>query len=480
MDRSNRSYSELFTQSENLGSTLSWLNYTSYTSFDSRNGLMDRRFDLKELAQVVMNSPTWYGIFQKIEAMIKMSGYEVYEVDDNGNFKITDKSRQIKKILEEKRIDRIIQNMLVAAYGLGLGGGIGYFVNGQPYFDPYTLDGVPRVVFWLNQTSKIPQIEIVEILDSEARPVYKFKYEKVYHYQFSNPTGTLSFGSNGVVVAARWLRLEYLIMAANDQAFANGLHITKVASLNASELKNLGASQADIEQATRLLQQRLKEANGIKNAGRILFIPFPMTFQDISLANNSQMRSVEILNKINEMIHHAMGIDKAILDTSKSKYNNIDQAVDLLYQSVQSFITDVQKLVEKWLLPNLIKNYDPTRFIFRIPRQFSQEEIKIKEINSKNINWFFENLKLANEALADKGIVALPTPDKLKFLQEQGINIDFAENINETSLVTSTDNQTADYFTLVTHSDEIRQLEKKFLRYFSQYAKNSPNTDQNQ
>jgi len=266
-------------------------------------------------------------------------------------------------------------------------------------------------------------------------------------------------------------------MAANDQAFANGLHITKVASLNASELKNLGASQADIEQATRLLQQRLKEANGIRNAGRILFIPFPMTFQDISLANNSQMRSVEILGKINEMIHHAMGIDKAILDTSKSKYDNIDQAVDLLYQSVQSFITDIQKLVERWLLPNLIKNYDPTRFIFRIPRQFSQEEIKIKEVNSKNINWFFENLKLANEALADKGIVALPTPDKLKFLQEQGIKIDFADNIEQGSLTPSPDNQTADYFTLVTHSDVIRQLEKNFLRYFTEYAKNSGKSD---
>jgi hypothetical protein len=474
-----RSYSELFKQGESLGSTLSWLNYTSYTNFDSysHNGLQDRRFDLKELAQVVMNSPTWYGIFQKIEAMIKMSGFEVYEISDNGNFKITEQSRKIKKILEEKKIEQIIQNMLVSAYGLGLGGGVGYFVNGQPYFDPYTLDGVPRVVFWLDKTNKTPQIETVEIIDNRARPVYKFRYNEVYHYQFSNPTATFGFGCNGVVVAARWLRLEYLIMAANDQAFANGLHITKVASLNASELKNLGASQADIEQATRLLQERLKEANGIRNAGRILFIPFPMTFQDISLANNSQMRSVEILGKINEMIHHAMGIDKAILDTSKSKYDNIDQAVDLLYQSVQSFITDIQKLVERWLLPNLIKNYDPTRFIFRIPRQFSQEEIKIKEVNSKNINWFFENLKLANEALADKGIVALPTPDKLKFLQEQGIKIDFADNIEQGSLTPSPDNQTADYFTLVTHSDVIRQLEKNFLRYFTEYAKNSGKSD---
>jgi len=222
-----RSYSELFKQGESLGSTLSWLNYTSYTNFDSYsyNGLQDRRFDLKELAQVVMNSPTWYGIFQKIEAMVKMSGFEVYEVTDNGNFKITEQSRKIKKILEEKQIERIIQNMLVSAYGLGLGGGVGYFVNGQPYFDPYTLDGVPRVVFWLDKTNKTPQIEAVEIIDNRARPVYKFRYNQVYHYQFSNPTGTFGFGSNGVLVAARWLRLEYLIMAANDQAFANGLHI---------------------------------------------------------------------------------------------------------------------------------------------------------------------------------------------------------------------------------------------------------------
>jgi len=456
-------YANLFKSGmNNQGGGLNFINNNPYNSLQQLSfggGYKDQRFDLSTLAQVVINNPTWFGIFQKIEAMVKVSGFEVYEIKNDGKKQITRPAKEYKQLLINAGLKKMIQNMIVAGYGLGLGGGIGYKTkeNGKIklHFDPYTLDGIPRVAFWGDKDRKTANISEVEILDQNAQKVHKFDYKDIYHYQFSNPNATNAFGTNGVVVAAKWMKLEYVMMTANDQVFTDGLQVKKVASLDSMALKNAGVNQHDIQNSTELLKKRLQEANGVQNAGKMLFLPFPMNFQDISVSNNSQMRTTEMLSEIEKRVHKAMGVDQAILDTSLSKYNNIDQAVDLLYQAVQSFIVDLQELVENWALPTLDPKFDNTRFCFRIPRQFSQEEIKLKEVNDKAMALYWSNLKVANESLTTLNLAVLPTPDKLKYLQEQGMTV---ETLNKETIEIkpSTENQTVDDFTQITNSENVR------------------------
>lgn len=473
-----RSYADLFKKGLEGGfnQTTSFFSQTPTYTFHETGYKQDLGFkiDLASLFKVVLNEPIWFGIYKKVQDTMKVLGGQVYEIR-KGKVVLTAQAQAVTELLDLTGREEIINNMIVSAYGLGLGGGIAYKVkkNGKLKikFDPYIMSGFPRIAFEGDNRLANPDIQKVFILDQNAKDVYTFNYKDVYHYQFCNPTADLRFAMNGVVAVAKWVALKYHIGASNDAVFSNGMLAKYLVGLDSNKMQTSGMSEEAIRASTNLLEKKLREATGVKHNGGMIFTPFPLTFQDIQM-NNSQMRTWEGINNIEDQIYFAMGVDKALLDTSKSKYNNIDQAIDQLYQAVYAFTIDVQNLMERFVLPAIIPNeFKNRQFIYRIPRQFTQEEIRIKEIKNKEFGDYFSNLKVANESLSSYNLAVLPTEDKLKTLEEYGVYI---KTLNKETITIkpSPENTVADGFTQLTHNEsvDVRELKQEEIdEVYSKY-----------
>lgn len=433
-------------------------NQLQYLNFNT--GYKNESIDLSMLPKIALGCPTWLAAYQKgVQVVIDFG--QVYEKTKDGKLINTEASKAYNDKLDKAGHERLNNSMLVASLGLGMGGAVGYKLKKKGeiklHLDPYVTDFFPRVAFWGDQRRRSTDIEKVEILDYYGQEVYTFPYKDVYHYQYLNPTGTNAFGINGVSVAIKYMYLEYLQVGANSNAFKNGMHVDKIASLDHTQLKNIGVNARDIQRATELLKERLSESRGVKNAGKLMFLPYPMQFDDVGFMNNSQMRTNDFLDKtIPTNILKAMGFDTSILSVRDLKYNTVDLAIDLLYQSLKPFTRYVEKLHNDWSLPTLDPTFDKSRFVYKMKRQVTLEEIKIKAQKTKETQVFFQNLKTANEVFSNLGLVALPSEDKLKYLEEQGMKI---ETLNkDIKIKPSSDNQTSDYFTSETTSESVRQL----------------------
>jgi hypothetical protein len=460
-----RSYGKLFLKGlEPSNSGVSFTSETDYTfyNYNSAGGITDNRINARQITNVAMNDALFIGIYSRIEELINLSGYQVYEIDKaSGSLKISRAAVAYTTLLKESGVEQHINSLMVTSFGTGLGTGLGYRVkNGgkvEYKFDPFVVNGKHRVAVYGDANNENLEIASFGILDSGGKEIYNIPAKDAYHFKYSNPDGNPAFGTNGLLAASKWLNLKYSIMDANERIYTTGMQASYLVGVDAGKMQKQGASPESVKNAINRLIEDLKQGNGIQNKNRLIATPVPLTWQNIQM-NNSEMRSQEMLDLINREIFYAFKFDKAILEIESSKYNNAEQAMDHLYQSLKAFIHSVERYVETYLLANLDPKFDNSRFIFRIPRQFSEEEIRIKEVKDRETQMYFGNLKVANESFAGMGVVVLPTETQLSTLQEQGYSVytPAKEDINLSP--SSESGQLADNFTGVTDSESVKRL----------------------
>lgn len=472
-----RSYSELFKKGlEQTNNNESFFNFNNYNNLYQYGGQKDDRIDLFQITQYLMNTPVIMGIFTKISDIVDESEIKVLEVKKNGQLKETRPANEYRKLLLDTfNFRKDIQNFKIAAYGGGLGNALAYKIrNGKKIelkFDPFVVNGFHRVEVVTDQFSKNLEVLEYKILDQNQTIVYNFKPDQVYHYQFANLNGNPALGSNPLLHVAKYLRLMYVMMMSQDTIFSGGMQATKFFGVDIDAMLKLNASPDQINQATKKLAEDLRQANGIQNRNRAIILNNALKAYDVQM-NNSELRTPELLPMLKEAAFNGYAVDPSILDISQSKYDNAEKAKDQLYQQIRPFIIDMQRYAEVWKLPQIDSSFDSSRFIVRFSRQFSDEEIRIKDAISKENQVYFQNLKTANEALGDINVKALPTPEKLKFFKENGITFETLgkETID---IAPSTDNQTADNFTQITTSESVKrqidqdEIDEVYSKYHS-------------
>jgi hypothetical protein len=463
-----RSYADLFKSGRETDFTenLSWFDQTPY-SFNQINiggGLSDNRIDVNKFEQVFFADPISFGIYTKILDLMVLSDFEVYEVKRNGTLSLSRPAREYKSLLVNANLrERLRNGYCPAFWGTGLGDALTYKIrNGgkiEIKTEPFVMNGMRRIKVYGDKKSDNMEIMEYGVLNDMGQEIYRFKAKDVIHHRYTSPNASPYFSAAPGLVASKWLNLKYNILAAMDANFSGGMKASFLVGLDASKMEKQGASQTTIQNAMGKLKEDLSQGNGIRNKGRMVFTPFPLTWQNIQM-NNSEQRVPEILPYIDDQIFYTYGVDPAILDKRNSKYDTADQARDDLYQSCQATFKMIEQDVEKGELTWLDPEFDNSRFIFRIPRQFSQEEIRIKEANDKASTIFFNNLKTANETYNGQGLVIIPTEDKLKSLEEQGMYFK-TPAVEEVNIKPSSETQLADSFTQISQTDNVIRSEKK-------------------
>lgn len=451
----------------------SWLNNNNYSINQIHlGGQIDNRLNINSLEKNFISDPISYGIYNKIQDLIVLSDFEVYEIKRDGSISSTRPAREYKQLLINSKLrDRIKFGYLPAYYGTGLGDALTYRIKVEGKMEiktePFVMNGMQRIKIYADRNNENMEIKEYGVLDAMGAEIYRFQAQDVIHHKYSSPNASPYFSASPGLVASKWLNLKYNILSAVDANASGGFKGSFFMSLDTVKLQKMGFSANGLEEAKSKLKEELRQSNGIQNAGRMVFTPFPVIMQNTQMSNSEQ-RSNEFIPLIDNEIFYAYGVDPAILDKRNSKYDTADQARDDLYQSCQATFKTIEHDVERGDLKFIDPNFDNSRFIFRIPRQFSQEEIRIKEVKNKELEVFFMNLKTANETFSAQGLIALPTEDKLKGMEEQGI---YVKTIGKEviDIKPSAENQLTDTFTQISHGENINRSLENLDEVYTKY-----------
>jgi hypothetical protein len=473
MEISTRNWINTFQQGGSMyGNQPSYYSSGDYNFGINHYGVQkDDRFDPMMVTALAMAEPIFMGIFTKIANAVNGLDQKVYEIESDGKPRESKKAKDLLKWYNDTGREQVENQMLVSAFGTGMGGGVCFPTKKSGElnfrFEPYILEGRARVGLYGDNgvNNEVTKVVILDNYGSEI-PEYSFEGSRLkkflYHYKYINPNGSNGFGSNGLIGAMRAISLRRAFDQANEAMANNGMKQSGIVSLDPSKMldaQGKGISGETLKAMAAKTRELLKMNTGIHNAGGILFAErLPITFTPNSL-NNSQNRTIEY-KKINEEdVWLSYAFDKAFWMSENSKYNNLEIVNDQQFKDLKAFRRGRERVGEFCLSFN--PKFEPGRFVLRTSREFSSEEINLRQANTKDLSSYVQNLKILQETYGALGHSVLPSADKLAFLESQGIV--FKPNSEPTLIQASDGDGIADDFTQVTSAESINRSKPDFM-----------------
>jgi hypothetical protein len=436
-----RSYSDLgFLKGEDYinSSGLSFFDPTQfmYASYNGA-GQIDSRYTAQAISTVFLANPVAFGILNKIQDLILSREYGFFGKNEEIN-------KYYRKLLDLSGFrKRLKEGIIPAFWGTG-GGNVLYYSlikNNRLEIkaEPFVTNGFQRVQVRGDFDNTNLEVKGYDILNSSRRTVYSFDADDVYHLKYSAPDGNYMFGSSPIIVLAKQFMTKLRAMAANETVFQNGLQASYLVGLDAQKMISSGANATNILNAENKLKEELKQASGLRGRNSFVYTGVPLTMEKIQLSN-VEMETIKILDVINQETFSAYGVDPAVLDTSKSKYDNADIAMDNLYTAINPKIEEIVRAEMEYSMPRLDPKYNPEKYPFRMAYEPTKESMELKKIKQDDLKIFFDFLIKSK----DVGLIVQPTADKARELKELGIDL------SEYDVLPSTEPQSAEDFVSIT------------------------------
>lgn len=362
-----------------------------------------------------MINATAIGLYNRIEDIYLNRYYGFYGKDKRRN-------DAYKQLLDSTGFkDRLKRSILPAFYGTGGGDVIYYMKDGKVYNEPFIRSSRYRVQVLGDKNEREITPVSYEVLDSKGTVIEKLSRNDVYHLQYSSPDGNGLIGINPVITLTKALVLHWRAMAANETVYTNGLQAATLVSLDASRLGGMGADEVAFAQ--NRLRKQLAQGTNLRNRNGVLIVDFPVNFQNLQITN-ADMKTMELVEKLDKMVYSAYSVDPGAVDSSKSKYNNAEIARDSLYKSLQSKINYIAEAEMEFTMKKLDPKYDKYAYPLKIAIDPVQEDLEIKRLQQESFAVWFKSYT----DMVKAGIPVRLTEEKKKELELSGFIVDFDEN----------------------------------------------------
>lgn len=449
-----RNYQNWLVNNQNTSSFLAD-NYTPIFGVTNTQ-IKDTRFTAGMLNYVFFSNPLAFGIYNKIQGLIKTREYGFYGKNENIN-------KELKRLLQASGFDKRLENgILPAMFGTGGGNGLYYTVkksNGNPEirFEPFIQANYIRVAVTGDNVGYNEPTKYEVLTPVTQRPLHEFKPEDVYHLKFSSPNGDALIGTGPIISLAKLWLVKLRGLEASGNVFTNGLQAAYVIGLDAGAMSKApgGIRINDLKDIKKQMVEELKQGTGLENRNRSLISMMPLTFNKLQMTN-VEMETLKLIDLTNQETFAAYGIDPAVMDISKSKYDNADLSNDTLYKAIEPIIHQIIKAEMEYVMPRLYPGYNPDKYPFRLAYEPTTEDMAIKEIKQKDLQIWLENYIKAVQA----GMKVNPTPEKVEELKAHGFDLTGLE-INSSSDDTE-DSPIANGFTKTTKAEEFARADDKF------------------
>lgn len=441
-------------------------NFQNLLGVSNFTGVRDTRFTPALLNYMFTANPLAFGIYNKIQNAIL-----------NKKFKFCGKNELKNKyyleLLEDSGFKkRLFESFMPAFWGTGGGNALYYVVKEggklEIRLDPFIMAGDTRIrVCGDNGINNIPtKYEVLQTGTQEV--VYSFEKKQlnnIKHIKYSSPNADSLIGTSPIIALCKIWALKSKALSATETVFGNGLQASHIVSLQVDKMAEVrgGVKLPDIQAIGNKLSEELKNATGLHNKNSAIISPLPITATKLQ-SNNVEMETVKLIDIADDQTYIAYNMDKAVFDTSKSKYNNADLALDSVWKAVQPHLNIFLETEMEFVMPILDSSYDSEKYPLRSEFDPTTQDFETAKLKQETMSILLNSLASLNK----NGVLAKPTTQMLGELQENGIDLSGAFQ----EFVEATTNQVGNDFTKITEQEKfsrasIQDLDEVYSKYHS-------------
>jgi hypothetical protein len=433
-------------------------NFGNLLGTSNFNGIRDTRFTPALLNYMFTANPLAFGIYNKIQNAILGKKYKFCGKNDL-------KNKYYLELLEQSGFKkRLFESFIPAFWGTGGGNALYYVVkeNGEAKIclDPFIMAGDTRIrVFGDNGINN--QATKYEVLQTGTQsPVYAFEkkgLQAVRHIKYASPNADSLLGTSPIIALCKIWALKSKALSATETVFGNGLQASHIISLEVDKMSDVrgGVKLPDIQSiGNKLAQEIMQGATGLRNKNTAIVSPVPISTTKIQ-SNNVEMETVKLIDIADDQTYIAYNMDKAVFDTSKSKYNNADLALDSVWKAVQPQLNTFLDTEMEFVMPFLDSTYDIEKYPLRFEFDPTAQDFETAKLKQDTMSIYLNSLATLNK----NGVLARPTTQMLGELQENGMDLSGAFQ----EFVEATTNQVGNDFTKITEKEKFSRADSKLI-----------------
>lgn len=442
-------------------------NFGSLLGTSNFSGIRDTRFTPALLNYMFTANPLAFGIYNKIQNAILGKKYKFCGKNDL-------KNKYYLELLEQSGFKkRLFESFIPAFWGTGGGNALYYVVkeNGDAKIclDPFIMAGDTRIrICGDNGINNQPtKYEVLQI--GTQSPVYTFEkkgLQAVRHIKYASPNADSLLGTSPIIALCKIWALKSKALSATETVFGNGLQASHIISLEVDKMSDVrgGVKLPDIQSiGNKLAQEIMQGATGLRNKNTAIVSPVPISTTKIQ-SNNVEMETVKLIDIADDQTYIAYNMDKAVFDTSKSKYNNADLALDSVWKAVQPQLNTFLDTEMEFVMPFLDSTYDIEKYPLRFEFDPTTQDFETAKLKQDTMSIYLNSLATLNK----NGVLARPTTQMLGELQENGMDLSGAFQ----EFVEATTNQIGNDFTKITEKEKfsrasIEELDEVYSKYNS-------------
>lgn len=394
---------------------LSFFNYQSPLVINSHSIQKDQRVSPYNLVRGFQNSLIALAIFESIDREVTPSEFAFY-----GNSKTI--NTELKNLLEASMdFNKLLKDWVTSFYGTG-GDLLVYedtngLIRSQTFFE----NGKEAVGFRIDEfTGKISEYAILDLKSSQI--VEMVDIENALHLKYANPHNSPLGVTPAMTLLPLW-ELKNAILAANETIYKNGIQAAKLISPKVEAIANATSNNKEfyLDEIDRLAEE-MNAATGLHNRNKTIVSAIPGIQVDDLQMNNSQMRTVEVVdNFIDKQTYITYSQDESLFDTGKSKYNNAEIIRDTRSKAIQKKSKIITKdAVQNWIMKRIYPKYNPDKYPFEYSQIVTDETIRDQEQKTESLKVMLDFFVKAKAT----GINVKISPEKKESLKEVGLIIE--------------------------------------------------------
>ena len=358
---------------------------------------------------------------------IALGVYDKIKTEVNANdFCFVPKSESASQVVAEK-LDNILteaidlQNIIdkiVAGFWGACGDILIYEKNGE--FKAYNFfeEGKERVGFYTDsETNQIYRYDILSLYSGQT--IDSVEAKNAVHLKFANPFSSVLGVTPAIVLYDYW-RLKEQISIANETIYSNGLQASKLLSVKPFNDMGQEAILKHLEMHLIKLKEEVNQGSGLLNRNKTWISGVPGLQVDNLQMNNAEMKSMEIIDKIDEQTYLAFGVPMELFNPRYNKYNDVEILRDMIRKYIDKKMKCyTQNVITDFILPRLFSNFKFNKYEYKYKKTITAEDLELQKQKTEKTKVFFNFLTEAKKSGLDISL----TDEKTKELENYGIII---------------------------------------------------------
>lgn len=256
----------------------------------------------------------------------------------------------------------------------------------------------------------------------------KFPAKNVRHLKYANPHNSLLGRTPAMILHPLW-NLKDMILKSQETPYSKGMQASKLLSIQPQAME--GSTPEIVNtyvEKLNILKEELSNTTGLINRNSSVLTSIPGLKVDDLQLNNAEMKSMEIIQRIDELTYITYSQDPGMYDSRLNKYSDSEILRDTKRKAIESKINRMLSLLQTFVMPAIYPEYNGKDYPIKYLKTVTKEELEIKDRKNDETKIFFDFLGQAKSS----GLSVSITDEKKEELARFGIVIDETQNTPET------------------------------------------------